>query len=94
MSKIESGKVRISQREFHLRNMVQDISAVIYPQTVEHGLAFDLQIDQSVPAVCIGDEREIKSVLAWLAFSASSNASRSAWRVRSSSRRVASMSLI
>lgn len=63
MSKIESGKVRISQREFHLRNMVQDISAVIYPQTVEHGLAFDLQIDQSVPAVCIGDELRLNQIL-------------------------------
>ena len=36
---------------------------MIYPQTVEHGLAFDLQIDQSVPAVCIGDELRLNQIL-------------------------------
>ncbi len=63
MSKIESGKIRISEREFHLRNMVQDIFSVIYPQAIERGLSFELQIDPAVPVVCIGDELRLNQIL-------------------------------
>lgn len=63
MSKIESGKMDIVPVAYDVGAMLSDIVNMIWIRAKEKGLAFHIDVDQSMPAQLFGDEVRIKQVL-------------------------------
>jgi signal transduction histidine kinase/CheY-like chemotaxis protein len=62
-SKIEAGKLAIEKHPFNLREMVEDIKALILPKTEEKGLEFLVSVDDVVPDQLSGDALRLSQVL-------------------------------
>lgn len=62
MSRIESGKMTISNGKFNLDKMIEEVDVLIKPQTADKGLGFQIISDYHTPYV-IGDELRINQVL-------------------------------
>lgn len=62
MSRIESGKMTISNEKFNLDKLVEEVDVLIKPQTGEKGLGFQIISDYHTPYL-IGDELRINQVL-------------------------------
>lgn len=63
MSKIESGKMDIVPVAYDVGAMLSDIVNMIWIRAKEKGLAFHIDVDQSMPAQLFGDEVRIKQIL-------------------------------
>lgn len=63
MSKMESGKMDIVPVSYDVGAMLSDIVNMIWIRAREKGLAFHIDVDQSMPAQLFGDEVRIKQVL-------------------------------
>ena len=63
MSKIESGKMDIVPVTYDVGDMLSDIVNMIWIRAREKGLAFHINVDQSMPAQLFGDEVRIKQIL-------------------------------
>ena len=63
MSKMESGKMDIVPVAYDVGAMLSDIVNMIWIRAREKGLAFHIDVDQSMPAQLFGDEVRIKQVL-------------------------------
>lgn len=63
MSKIESGKMDIVPVSYDVGAMLSDIVNMVWIRAKEKGLAFHIDVDQSMPAQLFGDEVRIKQVL-------------------------------
>lgn len=63
MSKIESGKMDIVPVAYDVGAMLSDIVNMIWIRAKEKGLAFHIDVDQSIPAQLFGDEVRIKQIL-------------------------------
>lgn len=63
MSRIESGKLTIVEKEFHLNDVIQGIVTMITPQVTEKHQKFILSVDEEAAAGYFGDELRINQVL-------------------------------
>ena len=62
MSKIESGKLEIENKEFSINKMLSDIAVIIQPKAEENKLQFDVVLKNVVHDRVKGDEMRIKQV--------------------------------
>ncbi len=62
-SKIEEGKLTLDKHPFSIREIADNINELIRPRTAEKGLAFSVEIDDSVPKMATGDSLKLSQVL-------------------------------
>ena len=63
MSKIEAGAESAEMRSFNLWFFLQQLTAVVRPQSVTKGLAWHLHVDSLVPSTVIGDQNHLGHAL-------------------------------
>ena len=63
MSKIESGKVTLSEEPFDMTEMIDSILTIIQGQVSDHGLKLQLRIDDRVHGRVVGDALRLRQVL-------------------------------
>jgi two-component system sensor histidine kinase RpfC len=63
MSKLEAGAERANARPFNLWYFLQQLAALVRPQSAAKGLAWNLHVDPSVPAIVVGDPDHLSHVL-------------------------------
>ena len=63
MSKIEGGKLSLNLQPFNLRMLVQEMINLVQPQALEHGLHFDIFLENIDNERLIGDSLRIKQIL-------------------------------
>ncbi|MDR2672680.1 MAG: response regulator [Coriobacteriales bacterium] len=64
MSKIESGKLELSQVAFEFRQMIANVTNMVTHQTREQSQNFFVKIDPDIPTVLVGDDQRLAQVLA------------------------------
>lgn len=62
MSKIESGRLTMSEEEFSLSDLLRDIVTIIQPSIAEKGHTFDIHAHSIAHELVIGDPQRIKQV--------------------------------
>ena len=62
-SKIESGKMEIIQSQYELSSVLNDVVNMIRYKAEQKGLAFDIEVDRTIPDKLIGDEVRIRQVI-------------------------------
>jgi len=63
LSKIESGKVELENKEFNLINTVENIAEMISVRAYKKGLEMPLRISSEVPECVIGDPERLRQIL-------------------------------
>ncbi len=63
LSKLESGKLEISDSPYSVPDLVTDIYGMIHVRAKEKGLHFDISIDPDLPTGLFGDDVRIKQIL-------------------------------
>ena len=63
LSRLEAGKIEVSQSPFALRDCLNDIYGHFMPIARKNGLEFDLKIDPNVPVIVNGDQGRMRQVL-------------------------------
>ncbi len=63
MSKIQSGRMDIVSTAYNVGDMLSDIVNMIWIRAKAKGLEFHIDVDQTMPALLLGDEVRIKQVL-------------------------------
>ena len=82
LSKIEAGHLALESRPFDPRAALADIDALLRPAAAERGIRFDLRVEESVPALLVGDDMRLRQVLLNLASNAVKFTSRGGVTVR------------
>lgn len=62
-SKIESGKMELTEMEYSVSSLVHDVVAMFSIKTEEKGLSFEVDVAEDIPAVLCGDEIRLKQIL-------------------------------
>ncbi|MCR4998544.1 MAG: response regulator [Lachnospiraceae bacterium] len=62
-SKIEAGKMEIITAQYHLGSTVNDLVNMVASKAQEKGLALEVDVDEHIPCMLIGDELRIKQCL-------------------------------
>lgn len=62
-SKLEAGKVELDQTNFDLRQLLEEVSSLLRIQASDKGLAVDTAIDETLPALLLGDPHRIRQVM-------------------------------
>lgn len=63
MSKIETGKMKITLQKFSFRDLIGEINQIIYPQALERRLSFEIYHEEPLAGAYIGDVLRIKQIL-------------------------------
>ncbi len=63
ISKIEAGKMDIVKAPYTLSSLLNDVSNMVFFKTKEKGLAFIVDVDQSLPDELYGDKARIRQVI-------------------------------
>ena len=63
LSKIESGKLDIESKEYMLSSVLMDIINILEARIKEKKLELKLDIDETIPAILIGDEVRMKQII-------------------------------
>lgn len=63
MSKIETGKMNIVNEKFDFTELVNEITSIVYPQSLEKGINFEIHIKEPIEKYYVGDELRIKQIL-------------------------------
>ena len=63
LSKIEAGKVTLELAEFSLHQCIKHIVTMQAFTAQEAGLALEVELDENVPAILVGDELRVKQIL-------------------------------
>ncbi|MBE1158901.1 response regulator [Dyella sp. 7MK23] len=63
MARIEAGKLVLEPAPFDVRSLVQDVERLQRSGAKAKGLAFEVHVDESVPASLVGDALRIRQVL-------------------------------
>ncbi|PZE20238.1 ATP-binding protein [Paenibacillus xerothermodurans] len=63
LSKIESGKMRVSEELFHLRSFVQETQDLFQLEARRKSLDLSVEIDPALPEYLVGDEARLKQIL-------------------------------
>ncbi|MCR5511775.1 MAG: response regulator [Lachnospiraceae bacterium] len=62
-SKIEAGKMDIITAQYHLGSTINDLVNMVSQKASDKGLAFEVNVDEHIPCILIGDELRIKQCL-------------------------------
>lgn len=62
-SKIESGKMELTETEYGFSSLLHDVVSVFSLKADEKGLDFDVEVAEDIPAMLCGDEIRIKQIL-------------------------------
>ncbi|QHI68121.1 ATP-binding protein [Tichowtungia aerotolerans] len=62
-SKIEAGHLKIEQRPFHLKKVVETVREMFLPDAVAKGLKLECCYPEDLPSYLVGDEVRIRQVL-------------------------------
>lgn len=63
MSKIETDKMEIANDLFDFKGFVEEVNQIIYPQTVEKGLLYEMRHQEPLESHYIGDSLRMKQIL-------------------------------
>ena len=63
ISKMEAGKLEISDNRYHLSELVDELSYETKNAATEKRLEFELRLDETLPDLLIGDKEHLKQVL-------------------------------
>lgn len=63
MSQIETGKMEIAQESFEFPELIGEINQIIYPQTLEQGLNYEIYTYEPLGKNYIGDSLRMKQIL-------------------------------
>lgn len=63
MSKIEEGKMNIAHERFHLNELIETVSTIVYPQAEEKGVAFKVPILGVTEEHLLGDPLRLRQIL-------------------------------
>ena len=63
MSKIESGKMHLVEKEYDLQDMLRAIVSMIRIRSTQKELTFDVVVDEMIPRGLYGDDGKIKQVV-------------------------------
>ena len=63
MSKLEAGAEAAEDSPFNLWYFLQQLAALVRPQSIAKGLAWNLEIDSTVPSTVLGDQGHLGHVL-------------------------------
>jgi signal transduction histidine kinase/CheY-like chemotaxis protein len=63
LSKIEAGKMGIEPIAFHLRDVVEDVAALLGPRASEKGLEFVARVDPRLPSQMVGDRVRLAQII-------------------------------
>ncbi|HEY6901875.1 MAG TPA: two-component regulator propeller domain-containing protein, partial [Puia sp.] len=62
-SKIDSGKMEIEQRNFDLRQCIEEVLGLFYEKSIKAGLRLSYHIDWKVPTHIVGDALRLRQIL-------------------------------
>jgi signal transduction histidine kinase/CheY-like chemotaxis protein len=62
-SKVESGSLTLESLEFSISSLIQELSAMFYPQAAAKGLSLNIDVDEAVPRQVKGDEARLRQIL-------------------------------
>lgn len=62
-SKIEAGHMEVIEAEYNLNDILKDVSYVLSSKAKEKELEAEIEIDETLPAILMGDEIRIKQIL-------------------------------
>ena len=62
-SKIDSGKMEIEQRNFDLRQCIEEVLGLFYEKAIKSGLRLGYHIDWKVPSHVVGDALRLRQIL-------------------------------
>ncbi|MDR1686541.1 MAG: response regulator [Desulfovibrio sp.] len=62
-SKIESGRMEISNTPYQTASLLNDVLMIIKVRLMDAQLQFDIDLDESLPALLVGDEMRVRQVL-------------------------------
>lgn len=62
-SRVESGKMNIVTDEYYVANMITDLIIMASGRFEEKGLRFNVNVDENVPSILLGDEIRIKQII-------------------------------
>lgn len=63
MSRIETGKMNLSNEIFDFPNLIEDISTIIFPQALEKGVQYEVHAKEPLEHHYIGDTLRMKQIL-------------------------------
>ncbi len=63
MSRIESGKMLLSNKEFDFRRLIDNINAILYAQCMENGIDYECVIKGYTEESYVGDELKLQQVI-------------------------------
>lgn len=63
MSKIEDGKLTVNQAPFYLKQVLDSVSTIIYPQAAAGGLDFKVSVQDMAEEELLGDSMRINQIL-------------------------------
>jgi two-component system sensor histidine kinase/response regulator len=70
LSKIEAGRLELDPRDCNLRNLVEDVAAVVMPAALSRGLDLHVMVGPEVPSRLVCDSERLRQVLTNLAANA------------------------
>ena len=62
-SKIDSGKMEITEDEYHFNSLIHDVISIIEFRMKDKSVKLIVDIDQKVPRILVGDELRIRQIL-------------------------------
>ena len=62
-SKVESGEIQVEHEDFDLKQLIEDITALMQGRARESGIALAVGMSDDLPAVVRGDQRKLSQVL-------------------------------
>lgn len=63
ISRIESGKLKITKNEYNPHKLLEQVNAMILNQATEKALAYKAEIDSNLPTVLYGDDGKIREIV-------------------------------
>jgi signal transduction histidine kinase/CheY-like chemotaxis protein/HPt (histidine-containing phosphotransfer) domain-containing protein len=63
LSKIEAGKLELTPVKYEVANLINDIVQLNYIRYESKPIEFNLEVDENVPLILVGDELRIKQIL-------------------------------
>lgn len=62
-SEIEANKVEIRNNNYHIPSLVMDVTSIVEVKLSEKKIAFEVDVEPSIPNLLSGDEKKIKQIL-------------------------------
>ncbi len=63
LSKIEAGVFQVDKNSFHLKELIENVFAILHLKAVQKKLNFDFQIASGVPKYIVGDKNRLAQIL-------------------------------